>query len=313
MGYGNYSQVAHEALLRGRANIPTEQVFRQLQCHPLMNPKGVRVREGRDGADHPQSLGIAFSLDITGSMGEIPRLMATQQLPAFMKILTDCQISDPQILFMAVGDALHNAAPLQVGQFESTAELMDQWLTWTYLEGGGGGNGMEDYELGMYFLAAHTEMDCVVKRKKRGYLFMTGDEIPYPTLSKHVVETVIGDKLDEDLSCEEIVAEVQKAYIPFFMIPDQARAKRCERRWRDLLGDHVLCLESPVDVCFVAAGAILLSEGRVSNIKELAALLGNAGLPSSSQNHVLKSLTPFAEVILVGDKSSKLSRLFGGH
>ena len=34
-----------------------------------------------------------------------------------------------------------DAAPLQVGQFESTAELMDQWLTWTYLEGRGGGRG----------------------------------------------------------------------------------------------------------------------------------------------------------------------------
>ena len=311
MGYGNYSQVAHDALLRNRANLPSEQVFKQFQCHPLMNPKGVRVRESRDGADHPQSLGIVFCLDITGSMGEIPRLMATQQLPNFMKILTDCQISDPQLLFMAVGDAVHNNAPLQVGQFESTAELMDQWLTWTYLEGGGGGNAMEDYELGMYFLATHTEMDCVVKRKKRGYLFMTGDEIPYPALSKHVVETIIGDKLDEDLSCEEIVAEVQKTYSPYFIIPDQARAKRCERRWRDLLGDNVLCLESAVDVCFVAAGAMLLSEGRVSNIKELAALLSNAGLSSSRQNHVLRSLTPYAETMLVGDKSNKLSGLFG--
>lgn len=298
MGNGNYSVAAHEALLRGRANIPVQQVFKQAKCHPLMDPKGVRLRESRDGSDHPLSLGIVFALDVTGSMGEIPRIMATQQLPVFMKTLMDCQIQDPQLLFMAVGDAISDNAPLQVGQFESTAELMDQWLTWSYLEGGGGGTGQESYELGMYFLAMHTEMDCVVKRNRRGYLFMTGDENPYPTLSRHVVEGVIGDRLEEDLSCEEIVAELQKTFIPFFIIPDQARAKRCERRWRDLLGDHVLCLDAPMDVCFVAAGAILLSEGRVSDLNELAKLLSAAGMPSNRQRQVIHSLTPFAEVVL---------------
>ncbi|MGC1378394.1 MAG: hypothetical protein WA821_19335 [Anaerolineales bacterium] len=297
MGNGNYSQDAHEALLRGRANIPVQQVFKQSKCHPLMNPKGVRLRESRDGADHPQSLGIVFALDVTGSMGEIPKLMATQQLPVFMKTLMDCKIPDPQLLFMAVGDAISDSAPLQVGQFESTAELMDQWLTWSYLEGGGGGTGQESYELGLYFLAMHSEMDCMTKRNKRGYLFMTGDEVPYPKLSKHVVEAIVGDHLDDDLTCEEIVAGLQKTYVPFFIIPDRERAKRCERRWRDLFGDNVLCLESSVDVCFVAAGAILLNEGRASSMNDLAALLSSAGMPPARQGEVIRSLTPFAEVI----------------
>ena len=297
MGNGNYSHAAHQALLQGRANIPAQQVFKQDKCHPLMNPKGVRLRESRDGSDHPQSLGIVFALDVTGSMGDIPRIMATRELPTFMKILTDCEIRDPQILFMAVGDAISDNAPLQVGQFESTAELMDQWLTWSYLEGGGGGSGEESYELGMYFLAMHTEMDCMVKRKKRGYLFMTGDEMPYPTLSKHIVESYIGDALDDDLSCEEIVAELQKSYVPFFIIPDQARAKRCERRWRDLLGDHVLILDAPQDVCFVTAGAMLLNEGRAADLKQLSALLISAGMPGDRKNQVLRALTPYAEVV----------------
>ena len=307
MGNGNYSQVAHKALLRKRASIPTEQIFRQSQCHPLMNPKGVRLRECRDSEDHPQSLGIVFALDITGSMGSIPKLIATQQLPSFMQVLTDCQIDDPQLLFMAVGDATYNSASLQVGQFESTAELMDQWLTQTYLEGGGGGNGMENYELGLYFLATHTEMDCMVKRNKRGYLFMTGDEKPYPTLSKHIVETIIGDKLDDDLTAEEIVAELQKTYTPFFIIPDPRRARQCERSWRDLLGDHVLCTESATDVTFVAAGAILLNEGIASDMRELTKLLSNAGMPSDRRAPVVRALTPFSELFF--EKRSLFSRL----
>lgn len=295
MGHGNYSQDAHLALLQRRQALPSQKVFRQYECHPLMNPKGVRVRECRDSAEHPQSLGIVFALDVTGSMGDIPRLLATQQLPKFMKVLEDCKVSDPQLLFTAVGDATSDTAPLQVGQFESTAELMDQWLTWSYLEGGGGGTGQESYELALYFLALHTEMDCWVKRQKRGYLFMTGDENPYPILSRHVAEAVTGDHLDDDLKVEEVVAEVQRTFTPFFIIPDRQRRGRCERTWRDLLGDHVLCMDAPADICFVTAGALLLSERLVTDIKELETVLRGSGMPKERGNAVLQTLKPLAE------------------
>jgi hypothetical protein len=290
MGYGQYSQAAHDALLDQRTGIPPEHVFKQQSCHPLMNPKGVKLRESRDSAEHPQSLAIAFALDVTGSMGDIPRHLAVSTLPKFMKVLGDCKVRDPQVLFCAVGDATSDRAPLQVGQFETTAELMDQWLTWSFLEGGGGGTGEESYELAMYFLALHTEMDCVVKRQRRGYLFMTGDELPYPVLSRHVVESVIGDRLDEDLKVEEVIAELQRHYSPFFLIPDQARRARCERRWRDLLGDHVLCLEKPEDVCFAAGGAIALCEKLVPDLDALARVLQDAGAEREQVKRAVRTL-----------------------
>lgn len=296
MGSGNYSHEAHEALLRSRSSVPTEQVFSQRNCHPLMNPKGVLVRESRDSADHPASLGVVFALDVTGSMGDIPRALATQELPKFMKVLVDAKVADPQILFMAVGDATGDRAPLQVGQFESTAQLMDQWLTWSFLEGGGGGTGEESYELALYFLAQHTELDCAVKRKKRGYVFVTGDENPYPALSRHVVEAVLGDHLDDDLPVEAIVAELQKTYAPFFLIPDLERRKRCEDKWRQLLGDHVLCLEAPGDTVFAAAGAIVLQEG-LADLDHLGKILSGAGTPADRLAPTLRALTPLAEVL----------------
>ena len=292
MGYGNYSEEAHQALLDRRGGVPVESIFRQQQCHPLMNPKGVRVRESRDSAEHPSSLGIVFALDVTGSMGEIPVLLATRELPKFMKVLTACSVPDPQVLFMAVGDATCDRAPLQVGQFETTAELMDQWLTRTYLEGGGGGGGEESYELALYFLAQHTEMDCYVKRGRRGYMFMTGDENPYPVISRHIVESVIGDRLDEDLKLGEVVAELQKTYVPFFLIPDQRRRGRCEETWRSVLGDHVLCMDAPQDVCYVSAGALLLSEGIVKDGASLKAALERADIPGSRVAPVMRALAP---------------------
>lgn len=292
MGYGSYSSEAHEALIADRAGVSAQAVFTSTSCHALMNPKGVRVRECRDSADHPNTTAIVFALDVTGSMGAIPKGLATKELPSFMKVLTACAVPDPQLLFMAVGDAFSDRAPLQVGQFESTAELMDQWLTRSYLEGGGGAWGKESYELAMYFLAQHTEMDCFEKRRKRGYVFLTGDELPYETLSRHVVETVIGDNLDADLKVQEVVAELVKSFIPFFVIPDQGRRNGCERAWRDLLGDHVLCMDEPGDICFVAAGTILIGEGIAKDEGTLVKLLRTGGLPKHREGAVVRTLKP---------------------
>ncbi len=315
MGSGAYSSSAHADLLKARADQPVEVVFKQRDVHALMNPKGVRVRECRDSADHPASLGIVFALDVTGSMGAIPRQLATQELPRFMQVLMDAGVVDPQLCFMAVGDAIHDRAALQVGQFESTAALMDQWLTSTWIEGGGGGNGHESYELALYFCAQHTELDCVVKRQHRGYLFMTGDELPYERLSKHVVETVLGDALDDDLTLAQIVAELQKSYVPFFLVPDPSRRQKIEATWRAVLGDHVLCLESPGDVCFVAAGALLVGERVVTDEAGLVAALTRGGLAPGRAGAVLTALRPLLTPAPAGAPTPAepglLKRLFG--
>jgi len=297
MGYGSYSHASHEAMLDQRKHVPAEQLFKQVGCHALMNPKGVRARESRDSADHPLSTPIVFALDVTGSMGTIPKLLAKQELPNFMKVLTDSGVPDPQLLFMAVGDATCDGAPLQVGQFESTAELMDQWLTWSYLEGGGGGQKMESYELAFYFLAEHTDFDAWNNRKKRAYVFMTGDELPYPAVSRHQVEALIGDALNEDIPTEAVVAALQERFEPFFLIPDLARRERCERRWRDLLGDHVICLESPADTCFAAAGLVALTEGVVRDVPALAERLLGMGVDRQRLAGIVRALMPHAASI----------------
>src|ERR1035437_6653974 len=115
MGFGSYSHSAHQALIADRADKSRSEVFQQRGCHTLMSPRGLTVRESRDNAEHPNSFGIAFALDVTGSMGNIPELLASQELPTFMKLLTDCRIPDPQVMFMAIGDATSDDAPLQVG------------------------------------------------------------------------------------------------------------------------------------------------------------------------------------------------------
>ncbi|MFY2558548.1 VWA domain-containing protein [Corallococcus terminator] len=297
MGYGSYSHAAHAAFTRAREEVPRQRVFKQERCHPLMDPHGVKWRESRDSEAHSKSLGIVFALDVTGSMGSIPELLARRRLPDFMKSLMDVGIPDPQVLFMAVGDANSDHAPLQVGQFESSERQMDQWLTSSYLEGGGGTPGTESYELGMYFAARHTDLDCWRKRKHRGYFFMTGDERPYGYVSRKQVASLIGDTLDEDLPVRQVVEELQVGFEPFFLIPDLARRRSCERDWRELLGDRVICMEDSADTVDVAASLVGLCEGAIPDLDALARHLEKGGLERSRRGAVIRALTSFAATL----------------
>lgn len=297
MGYGNYSYDAHKALVSQRANQTREEVFTQRSVHPLMNPMGVTVRESRDSAEHPNSLPVIFALDVTGSMGDIPEILARRELPGFMKALLEAGVLDPQVLFMAFGDATSDHGPLQVGQFESTAEDMDRWLTWCWLEGCGGANAGESYDLPVYFAARHTETDAIVKRGVRGYFFMTGDEPPYWGTSQSIVKSLIGDTINADIPMESLVEELSRVYHPFFLIPDHNRRRFCESAWRKIMGDHVVCLESPFDTCHAAATLVALREGLVSDLDAAAHRLELSGLERERVGGVVRALTPYAATL----------------
>jgi hypothetical protein len=292
MGYGEYSHAAHIALTTARR--PSEPLFAQRGCHPLMQPRGA-VREARDSADHPDSLGVIFALDVTGSMGEIPRQLATATLPDFMGVLLDAGVRDPALCFMAVGHAGQDHAPLQVGQFESSERLIDQWLTRMWLEGGGAG-GQEAYELSMYFAARRMQLDSVQKRGRRGFLFLTGDVGPNPAVSRVQVERLVGDVLPADLPIRQMVEELQRTFEPFFLIAPGA-ARGIERAWRDLLGDRVIALLEPEDTAYVAAGLVALLEGSAPSLGALVERLETTGLSRKHRARIAQALVPFASSI----------------
>src|SRR3954451_18295602 len=146
--------------------------------HQKMNPLGVAVRESRDSDAHPNSHAVAVLFDVTGSMQKVPRILQ-ENLPRLMGLLIrKGYLEHPHVLMGAIGDATSDQAPLQVGQFEAGIEIEED-LAKLYLEGGGGGQLTESYELAMYFMARHASIDCFEKRRKRGYLFVIGDEAPY--------------------------------------------------------------------------------------------------------------------------------------
>lgn len=297
MGSGMYSRDVHRDLTSSRASLPREQVFRQRECHPDMDPRGLKVRESRDSELHPNSIGVVFGLDQTGSMGHIPEMLAKEELPHFMETIEDGNfVRDPQVLFLAIGDATQSneVAPLQVGQFESEATLMDACLTNIFLEGRGGGNNGESYDLAFYVAARHTSMDCYEKRGQKGYLFVTGDEPPLRVVGARHVKRLIGTSLEEDIPFKDIVEEASQTFHPFFLIPDVHRAQSCEREWRDVLGDNVIVLEDPKDTCLVAATLVGLTEGTLDDLSSLYTKFQSLGKDQEQIQRVMRAVGSYA-------------------
>lgn len=298
MGYGNYDKDAYKAITDTRVDKPKEEIFRQKTMFGPMDPRGLKLRESRDSQNHPNSIGIIFALDETGSMGDIPQILARKELPTFMELLIDGKfVADPQVLLMGIGDATTGeAAPLQVGQFECEAELMDKWLTGIFLVGQGGGNSGESYDLAFYTAARHTSMDCWEKRSKKGYLFVTGDEPHLGAVQADIVTDLIGKGPKQDISMKEIVKEASKTFNCFFLVPDQGRrtANGCERSWRPVLGDNVICMESPEDTCVVAATLIGLTEGTLADLNAAKKKLADLGKPKAQIDRVMRAVRPYA-------------------
>ncbi|GAA3278301.1 hypothetical protein Dvina_13140 [Dactylosporangium vinaceum] len=246
--------------------------------HKALDPKGVGVRESRDSDEHPDSVAIAVLFDVTGSMGSVPRVLQ-QKLPQLLGLLLrKGYVTDPQILFGAIGDATCDRAPLQVGQFESDNRLDDD-LGRFVLEGGGGGQMTESYELAMYFMARHTSIDCHEKRGKRGYLFIIGDEQAYSRVKISEVRDVIGDELTEPIKLRAIVEEVRRKYDTYYILPagsSYAGNTAILDFWRDLLGQNVIALDDLDAVCETIALTIGLGEDRI-DLDEGLADLGEVG------------------------------------
>jgi len=296
MGYGSYSYEAHKAITKKRDALPAQQVFAQRKIHPLMDPLGVGLRESRDSADHPDTTSIVFALDVSGSMGAIPEQIARKELPGFMKALLDAGVTDPQVLFMALQDCAGGVSPLQVGQFESTAELMDQWLTWCWLMGGGASR-YESYDLAFYFAAHHTKLDSLEKRGKKGYLFMTGDEPCYDTLYKHWVKQFIGDELPQDVPLRTVIEDCARSYHIFYLVPDPRRGANVGRFWREFLQEQTVILGAPEDTCPASAAIVALTEGRTKDLADVAAKLEKTGLDPSRIKRVVDAIQPYAATI----------------
>lgn len=300
------------------------------KVHDLLDPKrpnkaGKIVRESFDSDAHPDSVAVAVLFDVTGSMASVPKIFV-QKLGKLMSILVKKgYLAHPHVLFGAIGDATCDKVPLQVGQFEGGNE-MDEALTSIHCEGGGGGHITESYELGAYFLARKSDLDCVKKRGKKGYCFLMGDELPYPVVNRHQVEALIGDNLEANIRFSardprrpdakgDILAELEEKFEVFWIMPGGTshwNDPEVNDPLKEMFGQNLLRLEDPRDVCELIATTIGVCEGYdidtiATDLRDVGASTGaiktatSAIVPYATSKGVAKRATASGDLVVAGD------------
>lgn len=255
MGNGpTWSNAAYKSLHASNnyRSATRDQIFTQTKekrIHSLMSPYGIKQRESRDSAEHPLTIAIMVMCDHTGSMGRIPEDFVRDSMPMMMQDIVDLKVVDPQLFFGAVGDHYTDQAPLQIGQFESSAELINKWLTSVYLEGNGGGNGGESYPLAWYFAGYHTSIDCWEKRGQKGYLFTIGDEPFHQLIEGSALKSIMGSNdidYSKDYSAEALLTKAKEKYHVYHIHVDHGYG--VDGRWKKLLGENLLVVNDYRDI-----------------------------------------------------------------
>lgn len=268
MGSGSWSSSDWDSYASASASKPTDKIFTTTRAAaPALDPKGVIVRESRDSVGNPNSTAIIVGIDVTGSMGMIADSLAREGLGIlFEEILDRKPVSDPHLMFMAIGDAYCDQFPLQVSQFEADNVIVDQ-LTQIYLEKGGGGNSFESYDLPWYFAAQHTSIDCFEKRGKKGYIFTVGDENAPPGITADQIVKIFGDQASKGFTSTELYAMASKMYNVFHIIVEQGNGcsygdlTNVVASWEKVVGQKLLRLSDYTKLSEVIVSAIQVMEG----------------------------------------------------
>lgn len=247
-----YSQAVADDIQRSYKGKDKKEIFTQ-DVNEKMTPKNV-IRESRESDLSPDPLSIIIALDETGSMGDIPYALVTNQndlkgkdrfdLGIIFDVLAEKGITNPQILTCGVGDHYRDQHYLQVGQFETDADKLIHWLTNIYLEGNGGGNNGESYALAWLFAARQTRLDSFEKYSKKGILFTIGDERVHELYEADMQKVLLGYSEPSDLTAKEILSEAQLMYDVFHIhINHGINQHGLMQQWSNLLGNNFISIE----------------------------------------------------------------------
>jgi hypothetical protein len=262
MGGGTYSYTRDLKRKQQNASKTREEVFTQSHMSEDMKICG-KVRECRDSEEHPTTYPIIIALDTTGSMGEIPNKLVTKDFPEIMKKIMKAGVEHPQVCFLGVGDQYSDEAPIQVGQFEASDELLDKWLKTIYLEGHGGGNGGESYQLAWYFAIAHTSVDAFTKRGIKGTLITIGDEPTHKSLRKNEIDMFFGDNCEAEITTSKLLEMAQQSWHVFHINLNDwsGMFDGTQRCWSELLGKNFINTENETgdDIADIIAKVVIAS------------------------------------------------------
>lgn len=252
---------------------PLSQTNKSKDLKNTLDPSQMKnnVRESCDSIHNPNSTAIIIGLDMTGSMSSIiSQIMGTSLGTLFEYIYGRKPVTDPQVLFCAVGDEpAGDPAPFQVGQFESEcsrlmANLQDFWVDGCC----GGNNDFESYDL-PYFLASYmTKIDCMLKRNQKGFIFTIGDEPPPSVLTPNTVKRVFGIDIQSSISFKDLITMTSQSYHPFHIIMSQGFYPKAHgidsvvKPWQNLLGQNAIVCDDHTKLSEVITSILEIKAGK---------------------------------------------------
>ena len=278
MGRGSYRASDWAALRTSRrlsVDSTAVQIFDSKDAKESNKSNLIGFRESRDNPDSPESTPVIIGFDVTASMGYLAKEIATNSLNNMITTILDNKaVTNPQVLCAAIGDVKSDKYPLQVTQFESDIRMVRQLMT-LCLEGGGGGNGGESYNLLWYFASRHTKTDCFEKRNGKGLLFTIGDDKCHPDLTRTEVFCAFADNVPYTISNEELIREISDKYDIFhiYIENDNAGDKEVFRYWNNLLPGRS-CPINKKDISYLSdlIVAIMLVNGGKSQNQALSGM-----------------------------------------
>jgi len=247
MGTSRWDEGSYTSYASARGNMHRDEIFTSRSIDSRMNLQEIEFREARDSALNPNSTPIIIGIDVTGSMGRLAEYLVKTGLGVMVShILERRPVVDPAMCVVAIGDAECDRSPIQVGQFESDL-VITEWLEAIHIEGGGGGNNKESYDMPYYFAINKTRTDSFEIRHEPGVLITIGDEPPSRVLKKEHVRRFIGDTPEVDTPFEELIESVRPMYTPYHITIAEGHyashsIKRVRDDWREYLGNAALVL-----------------------------------------------------------------------
>lgn len=210
--------------------------------------------------------------DVTGSMGEWPKWMFSK-LPYLELEAKEYLGDDLEIAFGAIGDAYCDSYPLQIRPFTSGTDLKTR-MEELIVEGGGGGQIQETYEIGGCYCVHNVLMPNAI----RPILIIIGDEKPYPFVTPEMAKEVAGVTLEKRLETKTVFEQLKERFSVYLIRKPyhtgdgdgmSATDKEIRRQWAELLGeDHICDLPDAQRVVDVIFGILAQETGRIEYFRE---------------------------------------------
>lgn len=147
---------------------------------------------------------IMIMLDVTGSNINLARLFYDKAPMFYGQIEQQGYLKDFELVICAVGDAFSDEYPLQIGTF-AKGKAIDSWLEKLVLEGGGGGQMCESYELAACYLLNKTEF----RPDAQPIVLFVGDEAAYDCVRAHQASEI---GVDYSGSTTELFIDLRKKF-----------------------------------------------------------------------------------------------------